>query len=94
MRLSGDWKIGIAGIIRERWHACLRDGCLEVVLCSLFAPWSITSGSGTKMLIYLVLSVVSAQADIFAKNLTKIGKILRIFDELDEIKSRWVLYQS
>ena len=32
-------------------------------------------------------SVVSAQADIFAKNLNKIGKILRIFDELDEIKS-------
>jgi|SRR5882762_9432139 len=39
-------------------------------------------------------SVVSAQADVFAKNLTKIGKILRIFDELDEIKSRWVLCQS
>jgi hypothetical protein len=34
------------------------------------------------------ISVVSAQADIFAKNLTKIGKILRIFDELDKIKSR------
>jgi len=39
-------------------------------------------------------SVVSAQADIFAKSLTKIGKILRIFDELDEIKSRWILCQS
>jgi len=39
-------------------------------------------------------SVVSAQADVFAKNLTKIGKILRIFDELDEVKSRWVLCQS
>jgi hypothetical protein len=40
------------------------------------------------------VSVVSAQADVFAKNLTKIGKILRIFDERDEIKSRWVLCQS
>jgi len=39
-------------------------------------------------------SVVSAQADIFAKNLIKIGKIQRIFDELDEIKSQWVLCQS
>ena len=39
-------------------------------------------------------SVVSAQADVFAKNLTKIGKILEIFDELDGIKSRWVLCQS
>jgi hypothetical protein len=40
------------------------------------------------------LSVVSAQADVFAKKLSKIGKILRIFDKLDEIKSRWVLCQS
>jgi hypothetical protein len=39
-------------------------------------------------------SVVSAQANVFAKNLTKIGKILRIFDKLDEIKSRRVLCQS
>jgi len=42
----------------------------------------------------LASSVVSAQADVFAKNLTKIGKILRIFDELDEIKSRWDPHQS
>jgi hypothetical protein len=39
-------------------------------------------------------SVVSAQADVFTKILSKIGKILRIFDKLDEIKSRWVLCQS
>jgi hypothetical protein len=39
-------------------------------------------------------SVVSAQADVFAKKLSKMGKILRIFDKLDEIKSRWVLCQG
>src|SRR5882762_164180 len=37
------------------------------------------------------ISVVSAQAGVFAKNLTKIGQILRIFDELNKIKIRWVL---
>jgi hypothetical protein len=42
----------------------------------------------------LLLSVASAQADVFARKLGKIGKILRIFDNLDEIKSRWVLCQS
>jgi hypothetical protein len=39
-------------------------------------------------------SVASAQADVFARKLSKIGIILRIFDNLDEIKSRWVLCQS
>ena len=39
-------------------------------------------------------SVISAQADVLAKNLTKIGKILQIFDKLDEIKIWWVLCQS
>jgi hypothetical protein len=42
----------------------------------------------------IVSSVVSAQANVFAKKLSKIGEILRIFDKLDEIKSRWVLCQG
>ena len=35
----------------------------------------------------IVISVVSAQANVFAQKLNRIGKILRIFDKLDEIKS-------
>jgi hypothetical protein len=42
----------------------------------------------------LPFSVASAQADVFATKLSKIGKILRIFDNLDKIKSRWVLCQN
>jgi hypothetical protein len=34
-----------------------------------------------------MVSVVSIQADVFAKKLGKIGKISRLFDELNEIKS-------
>jgi hypothetical protein len=41
-----------------------------------------------------ITSVASAQADVFARKLSKIGRILRIFDNLDEIKSRWVLCQG
>ena len=50
---------------------------------------TVSTGGGTPM-----PSVVSAQADIFAKNLTKIGKILRKFNKLDKIKSLSVLCQS
>ena len=37
------------------------------------------------------ISVVSAQANVFGKRLSKIGEI---FDKLDEIKSQWVLCQG
>ena len=33
-------------------------------------------------------SVVSAQANVLLKELSKIGKILRLFDKIDEIKSQ------
>ena len=34
-------------------------------------------------------SVVSARADVVAKKLGKLGKILEVFDKRDEIKSWW-----
>ena len=40
-----------------------------------------------ELAIVMLYSVVSAQADVFAKRLSKIGRILRIFDKLDESKA-------
>ena len=39
-------------------------------------------------------SVVSAQDEVFTKKLSKSGKILIIFDKLDEIKSQWILKKA
>ena len=41
-------EIGVAGIIGEMACMAVLDGCVEVVLCSLSAPRSITSGSAPR----------------------------------------------
>jgi len=51
--------------------------------------------SEQKYFMYLLrISVAMVITDVFAKILGKIGKILKLFNKLDEIKNRGVLCQS
>ena len=83
-------------VSNQRCDGALQDQCMAMDHCCRMTH-DVNASDLLALNIVLVavwISVVSAQADIFAKNLTKIGKILKVFDELDEVKSRRVLCQS
>jgi hypothetical protein len=70
---------------------CVNDDVLRLLTWQPSDGWGICPHPHWNSVLH---SVASAQADVFATKLSKIGKILRIFDNLDEIKSRWVLCQN